>query len=97
MVCFHDDCYTLLTALAREYGLKVPFRPIHIFEYLYRGMLKRKDRIRKIPLKAACQSPCASRYTQGKDIYLASSLNSSAWSSPSASTSGPTPCAAAPR
>jgi Fe-S oxidoreductase len=70
VVCFHDDCYTLLTTLAREYGLKVPFRPIHIFEYLYREMLKRKDQIRKTPLKVAYQSPCASRYTQGKDIYL---------------------------
>ena len=97
VVCFHDDCYTLLTTLAREYGLKVPFRPIHIFEYLYREMLKRKDQIRKTPLKVAYQSPCASRYTQGKDIYLASSLNSSAGSGPSASMSGPTPCAAAPR
>jgi len=70
VVCFHDDCYTLLTTLAQEYGLKVPFRPIHIFEYLYRELLKRKDKIKKIPLKVAYQSPCASRYTQGKDIYL---------------------------
>jgi NAD-dependent dihydropyrimidine dehydrogenase PreA subunit len=27
IVCFHDDCYTLLTTLAQEYGLKVPFCP----------------------------------------------------------------------
>jgi len=70
VVCFHDDCYTMLTTLAQEYGLKVPFRPIHIFEYLYRELKKRKDHLKKNPIRVAYQSPCASRYTQGKDIYL---------------------------
>ncbi|NPU84819.1 MAG: (Fe-S)-binding protein [Syntrophaceae bacterium] len=70
VVCFHDDCYTLLTSLAPEYGLKVPFHPVHIFEYLYRELLKRKDQLKKIPLRVAYQAPCASRYTPGKDYYL---------------------------
>jgi len=70
VICFHDDCYTMLTTFAQEYGLKVPFRPIHIFEYLYRELKKRKDQLKKNPIRVAYQSPCASRYTQGKDIYL---------------------------
>jgi Fe-S oxidoreductase len=70
VICFHDDCYTMLTTLAQEYGLKVPFRPIHIFEYLYRELKKRKDHLKKTAIRVAYQSPCASRYTQGKDIYL---------------------------
>lgn len=70
VICFHDDCYTMLTTLALEYGVKVPFRPIHIFEYLYRQLLKRKGSLKMVPLRVAYQSPCASRYTQGKDIYL---------------------------
>jgi Fe-S oxidoreductase len=70
VVCFHDDCYTLLTSVAPELGLKVPFHPVHIFEYLYRELLKRKDRLKKVPLRVAYQAPCASRYTPGKDYYL---------------------------
>jgi Fe-S oxidoreductase len=70
VVCFHDDCYTMLTTLAQEYDLKVPFRPIHIFEYLYRQLEKKKGSLKKLPVRVAYQSPCASRYTQGKEIYL---------------------------
>lgn len=27
IICFHDDCYTLLTAMVAEYGLPFPFDP----------------------------------------------------------------------
>jgi Fe-S oxidoreductase len=70
VICFHDDCYTMLTAFAQEYNLKVPFRPIHLFEYLYRELKKRNGHLKKNPMRIAYQSPCASRYTQGKDSYL---------------------------
>jgi len=50
--------------------LKVPFRPIRIFEYLYRELKKKKGHLRKNPIRVAYQSPCATRYTQGKDICL---------------------------
>jgi Fe-S oxidoreductase len=70
IVCFHDDCYTMLTTLADEFGLEVPFRPVHIFEYLYRELEKRKDKVRKLGIRIAYQSPCASRYTPEKEIYL---------------------------
>jgi Fe-S oxidoreductase len=70
VVCFHDDCYMMLTTLAQEYGMKVPFCPVHIFEYLYRELKKRQDQLKKIHIRVAYQSPCASRYTQGKDVYL---------------------------
>lgn len=70
VVCFHDDCYTMLTTLADEFGLKVPFRPVHIFEYLYLELEKRRDTIHQVPIKVAYQSPCASRYTPAKEVYL---------------------------
>ncbi len=69
IVCFHDDCYTMLTSMADDLGLKVPFRPVHLFEFLYREMASRKD-VRKLSMKIAYQAPCASRYTSPKDIYL---------------------------
>ena len=70
VICFHDDCYMMLTTLAEEFELKVPFKPIHLFEYLYREMEQRKDQITKLSLKVAYQAPCASRYTPDKDVFL---------------------------
>jgi Fe-S oxidoreductase len=70
VVCFHDDCYTLLTTLAEQYGLKVPFRPVHIFEFLARELAKRQATLQRRPLRVAYQSPCASRYTPEKEVYL---------------------------
>jgi Fe-S oxidoreductase len=70
IVCFHDDCYALLTTLADEFGIKVPFRPVHLFEYLYRVLSAQKENLRKVPVKVAYQAPCASRYTAEKDAYL---------------------------
>ncbi|MEN6464913.1 MAG: (Fe-S)-binding protein [Syntrophaceae bacterium] len=69
IVCFHDDCYTMLTTLADEFGIEVPFRPVHLFEFLYKELLARQD-VQKLSLKIAYQAPCASRYTAGKDKYL---------------------------
>jgi Fe-S oxidoreductase len=70
VICFHDDCYTLLTTLAEQFGLQVPFRPVHIFEFLGRELAKRQATLKRRPLKVAYQSPCASRYTPAKEVYL---------------------------
>jgi Fe-S oxidoreductase len=70
VVCFHDDCYTMLTSLAGQYGLNVPFRPVHLFEYLYNKLASRAESIKPVGLRVAYQAPCASRYTPEKDHYL---------------------------
>jgi Fe-S oxidoreductase len=59
----------MLTALADEFGIKVPFRPVHLFEFLYKELSVRQD-VKKLSLKVAYQAPCASRYTAEKDKYL---------------------------
>jgi len=70
LVCFHDDCYALLTTMAEEYGIKVPFRPVHLFEYLCGVLSSQKEPLREVTMKVAYQAPCASRYTAEKDVYL---------------------------
>jgi Fe-S oxidoreductase len=70
VVCFHDDCYTMLTSLAAQYELEVPFRPVHLFEYLFRTMACQPQKLRPLGLRIAYQAPCASRYTPEKDHYL---------------------------
>jgi Fe-S oxidoreductase len=61
VICYHDECYGTYTQLAPAFGITVPFRPIHLFEYLIQRLEALKDRIRPIGLKAAYQRPCSNR------------------------------------
>ena len=45
----------------------MPFRPIHIIEYLRDQMKARRGEVRKLNMKIAYQRPCASRYTPEKE------------------------------
>jgi Fe-S oxidoreductase len=70
IVLYHDDCYTMLTSKVDEYGIELPFKPIHIIDYLKDYVINHKDDIQKLNLKIAYQQPCASRYTFDKDQTL---------------------------
>lgn len=70
VVFYHDDCYALVTAMAKEYGIDVPFRPVHIIEYLLEQVKERSVSIKPLGLSVAYQQPCASRYTPWKDEQL---------------------------
>jgi Fe-S oxidoreductase len=70
IVFVHDDCYGLIKGLAPEYGVEVPFRAVHLFEYLRDYLQEHKDSIKKLDMKVAYQRPCASRYTPEKDALL---------------------------
>jgi Fe-S oxidoreductase len=70
VVLLHDDCYTGATAKAREYGIEVPFRPVHIIEYLLRYVKEHPGRITRLNRKIAYQRPCISRYTPEKEPML---------------------------
>jgi Fe-S oxidoreductase len=59
IVCLHDDCYAMLAKLAPEYGIEVPFRPVHLSEYLVTRL--RQDRHRIKPLNR--RLPTALRLT----------------------------------
>jgi len=71
IVFVHDDCYALLAGMAPEFGIKLPFRPISILEYLAEYLKNHPDRITRLNIKVAYQRPCASRYTPEKDHFLA--------------------------
>jgi len=70
IICFHDDCYAMLTNKMKEFGISIPFKPIHIIEYLRDFVKGHKDQIKKLNLKIAFQQPCASRFTFEKDKTL---------------------------
>jgi Fe-S oxidoreductase len=70
IVFVHDDCYAVLKGIAPEYGIKLPFRPVHVFEYLRDYLSENKGKVRKLNMKVAYQRPCASRYTPEKDYMV---------------------------
>lgn len=70
IICFHEDCYAMLVGKAPDYGIRVPFRPVHLYEYLLDYVRAHEKEITKLDLKVAHQPPCASRYSRDKDPLL---------------------------
>ncbi|MEW6443778.1 MAG: (Fe-S)-binding protein [bacterium] len=70
VVCFHDDCYAMLAKLAPDYGIEVPFRPVHLAEHLVRCLEADRKRLRPLKLEVAYQRPCASRHTPEKEPFI---------------------------
>ena len=70
IICFHEDCYAMLTAKAPDYGVRVPFRPVHLYEYLLAYLKAHEGEVKKLNLRVAHQAPCASRYSRDKDPLL---------------------------
>ncbi len=70
IIFYHDDCYALAASMAPDYGIDVPFRPVHIIEYLLERVREREGDVKPLGLKVAYQQPCASRYTPWKDEQL---------------------------
>ncbi|KON27038.1 hypothetical protein AC481_06015 [miscellaneous Crenarchaeota group archaeon SMTZ-80] len=70
VILLHDDCYTLLAKKVYEYGIKVPFKPIHIVEFMVNYLKAHRREIIKLDRKIAYQRPCISRYTPEKEPML---------------------------
>lgn len=70
IVCFHDDCYAMLAKLAPEYGVEVPFRPVHLSEYMVMYLRQNRRRIKPLNIDIAYQRPCASRHTPEKEHFV---------------------------
>jgi Fe-S oxidoreductase len=70
VICYHDACYFHLTYRLPEYGVRVPFRPVHLFEYLVRALEANADRVTPLGMKIAYQRPCSSRNAQDKEPFL---------------------------
>lgn len=61
VVCYHDECYAAFTSHAEAYGLKVPFRPIHLFDFIITRLTQLKDRIKPLNIRAAYHRNCSNR------------------------------------
>lgn len=70
IIFLHDDCYAMVHAKVIDYNIKVPFKYMHIFEYLRNYLNEHRRSITKLGKKIAYQQPCASRYTPEKSAFL---------------------------
>jgi len=71
VVCMHDECYGAFASLAPAYGMEVPFKPIHYFEYLYNRLIELKNEIKPLNVTVAYQRPCSSRLSSDKHHFVA--------------------------
>jgi hypothetical protein len=61
VVFMHDECYGAFSSLAPAFGMEVPFKSIHYFQYLYQRLQDLRDDIRPLNVKVAYQRPCSNR------------------------------------
>ncbi|MFW9916144.1 MAG: heterodisulfide reductase-related iron-sulfur binding cluster [Candidatus Thorarchaeota archaeon] len=61
VIFFHDECFSTFTAYTAAYGIEVPFKPIHFFEYLYNKLKERQADITPLNVKVAYQRNCSAR------------------------------------
>lgn len=62
VVFLHADCYAMLSKMD-DYGIEVPFKAIHIIEYMRDYLKANPDKVTPLDRKIAYQRPCASRYS----------------------------------
>lgn len=70
MICFHDECYGTYTSYCPSVGMDVPFKPIHLFEYLYNRLNELRGEIKPVNLKVAYQRPCSARLSPDKHHFV---------------------------
>ena len=61
VVHFHDECYATYTDYAPAFGMEVPFKSVHLFEFLYNRLVELKDQIKPLGYKVTYQRNCSSR------------------------------------
>jgi len=61
MVCYHDECYGTYTRLAPAFGIEVPWKSVHLFEFLAKRLTGLKKDIKPLKTKVAYQRPCSNR------------------------------------
>ena len=59
IIFLHDDCYAMVHAKVKDYGISAPFRYMHLFEYLRNYLRDHSSRIIQLGKKVAYQRPCA--------------------------------------
>ncbi len=70
VIQFHDECYGTYASYAPAFGIDVPFKSVHLFEYLYNRLIELKSEIKPLNFKVAYQRPCSSRLSSDKYQFV---------------------------
>ena len=70
VIFLHDECYGTFTQLAPAYGIEVPFKCVHYYEYLYNKLKQLGDQIKPLNVKAAYQRNCSARLIPETDHFV---------------------------
>jgi len=70
IIFLQDDCYAMVHAKVKDYGITVPFKYMHLLDYLRNYLRDHPGNIIKLGKKVACQRPCSSRYSPEKYALL---------------------------
>lgn len=70
IVFFHDECYAFTTKYAPGIGIEIPFKSIHLYEYLLNYLKQNKNKIKKLGLRIAFQRSCSNRFNPEVDQFV---------------------------
>jgi len=70
LICWHDECYGMWTSYCQRNNIDVPFKPIHVFEYVYEYLKEHKSDIKKLNMKIAYQRSCSNRFLPEIENYV---------------------------
>ncbi len=72
MICYHDECYGFYASYCPRNNIELPpgFKPIHIYEYLYKYLKEHESDIKKLNIKIAYQRSCSNRFIPDSDEWV---------------------------
>ena len=70
IVYMHNEGFVLANIKAKEHSFNVPFKYMHLFEYLRNYLRDHKDSVTKLGKKVAYQANCATRWIPEHDVFL---------------------------
>jgi Fe-S oxidoreductase len=70
IVYLHNEGFVLAHLRAKEYGITVPFKYMHLFEYLRNYLRDHQGKVTKLGKKVAYQANCATRWLPEQDAFL---------------------------
>lgn len=70
LVCFHDECYGAYTHLAPAFGIEVPFKTVHLYEFIAHRLEQLRGDIRPLNARVAYQRPCSNRLIPRTDLWV---------------------------
>jgi Fe-S oxidoreductase len=70
IVYLHNEGYMLAHVKARELGIDVPYKYMHLFEYVRDYLMNNQNDITKLNKRVAYQPNCAVRWLPQQDVWL---------------------------